>query len=74
MKHRTVSIDKKSRALQRFFRELHDDAVIVEMDGSPVCVLYPTARLTYIPEGQLQEARGAWHIPAEVARAISEGL
>jgi hypothetical protein len=71
MKHRIVSIDREPQALQRFFHEIRDEVVIVEHEGKPLCVLYPAARLAYLPEGELKEAEGAWDLPEDAARAIA---
>jgi hypothetical protein len=72
MKHRTIRIDNKPRAVQHFFQELGDEPVIVEREGKPLCVLYPAARLAYLPEGQLKDAQGAWQeLPDDVLRAIA---
>lgn len=75
MKHRIVKIDKKPRSIQNFFHELGDQVVIVEHEGTPLCVLYPAARLSYAPpEGELKDAAGAWDLPEDVARALAEGV
>ena len=71
MKHRTVRIDNEPLAVQRFFEQLGDEPLIVERQGKTLCLLYPEARLSYIPEGDLKDAAGTWDIPEDVARAIA---
>ncbi|HXG12550.1 MAG TPA: hypothetical protein VNK04_22530 [Gemmataceae bacterium] len=71
MKPRTISIDKEAAAVQRFFHKIRDEPVVIEHEGRTLCVLYPAARLSYPPEGQLKDAAGAWQLPEEVVRAIS---
>jgi hypothetical protein len=71
MNLRHVSIDSQSQELQRFFQNLREEALIVELLGQPLCVLYPTARLSFQPDGPLQQAAGAWQLPLETAHAIA---
>jgi hypothetical protein len=71
MKPRTVRIDNRPLAVQRFFQEIGDEVVIVEREGRPLCVLYPAARLAYLPEGDLKDAQGAWQLPDDMAQAIA---
>jgi hypothetical protein len=70
MKHRTIRIENKPKAVQRFFEQIGQEPVIIEREGVPLCVLYPAARLSYIPEGDLKDAAGSWNIPEDMARAI----
>jgi hypothetical protein len=71
MKHRTIRIDSKPLAVQRFFQEIGGEPVIVEREGRPLCVIYPAARLAYLPEGNLKDAQGAWQLPEDMLRAIA---
>jgi hypothetical protein len=72
MNFRHINIAEQPEELWRFFQDVRDEPVIVELHGQPLCVLYPFARLTYQPEGPLQQACGAWDLPPEVAQALSE--
>ncbi len=71
MEHRTIRIDDQPEAVRRFFEELGDQAVVVELAGKPVCVLYPSQELLYTPAGTLADAVGTWRLPADVVRALS---
>jgi hypothetical protein len=73
MKYRVVPVDKKPQALRRFFQELHDEPVIVELEGRPLCVLLPAARLAFPLQGDLKDAKGGWDLPSDIAQAIADG-
>jgi hypothetical protein len=70
MSHRTIRIDDEPQAVQRFFQQLGDQPVVIELAGKPVCVLYPSHELLYTPEGTLADAAGSWRLLPGSVKAL----
>lgn len=74
MVHQTIDIEQECDALQQFFQKLGDNAVIVQLRGKPLGIVYPAADRYWKPRGRLEDAAGGWDsLPDEITRAIEEG-
>jgi hypothetical protein len=71
MRHRTIRLEDRPEALQRFFQQLGDQPVVMELGGKPICVRYPSQELLHAPQGTRADAAGPGHLPADVLRTLS---
>ena len=74
MIHDTIDIDQECEAVRQFFQRLGDHAVIVQLQGKQVGIIYPAKERNWKPRGRLEDAIGGWdHVPEHISKAIEEG-
>lgn len=74
MVHETIDIDQECEALQKFFQRIGDHAVIIQLQGKQLGIVYPAPPQRLKPRMRLEDVAGGWDsLPDEITRAIEEG-